>query len=87
MVITTDSGKSFDLRAYRKENCELLKLDIFPETFIPRFFAQHKDGPVLICSDGTLHWLDLQEKMMLRIGALNIVVMNNRYSMLDQKAG
>lgn len=45
----------------------------------PTIQLDHVDGPLLTCSDGTLHWLTLLERLMLRIGATSVERLDAQY--------
>lgn len=58
-----------------------------PEGARPYIQWNHIDGPLLVCSDGHLHWLTMHERMMLRFGFTNTKLLDKKHSRLgDSKA-
>jgi hypothetical protein len=39
----------------------------------------HIDGPLLVCRDGTPHWLTLWERLLLRIGLTDVVKLDKKH--------
>ena len=52
----------------------------YPEKIAPAIKWNHIDGPLLTCSDGTLHWLTVQERLWMKFGFTNIDQLNDKYS-------
>ena len=50
-----------------------------PEDSTPHIQWDHIDGPLLHCTDGSIHWLTLLEKMYMRIGILTIEELDLKY--------
>ena len=46
----------------------------------------HIDGPMLRCSDGTLHWLTLFERLMFAVGAYTIESLDKVHNMEPRRA-
>jgi hypothetical protein len=46
----------------------------------PRIQLNHVDGPLLICSDGTMHWLSMFERLWLRLGLTTIDRLDTKYN-------
>ena len=40
----------------------------------------HVDGPLLVCSDGTPHWLSKIEQLWLKIGLTTIELLDSKYN-------
>lgn len=70
---------------YQKKFHEGSKLDIFPDTTKPHIVKDHPDGSFLVCHDGTLHWLTLHEKLMLKLGVFTIESLDAKYNGDDQR--
>lgn len=51
----------------------------YPEDSKPHIQWDHVDGPLLVCRDGTHHWLTKVEKLWLRMGFTNINQLDNNY--------
>lgn len=58
---------------------EELDISVSREPSDPEIQWNHVDGPLLRCSDGTLHWLTMHERMMLRFGFTSIEDLNSHY--------
>jgi hypothetical protein len=43
----------------------------FPMNARPRIHGSHIDGPLLVFSDGQIHWLTLRERIVLWLGLTN----------------
>ena len=46
---------------------------------------KHIDGPLLVCSDGTLHWLTLFERILFAAGFTNVEKLNVKYSSIKSQ--
>lgn len=46
----------------------------------PRIKWNHIDGPLLICRDGTLHWLTMAERLWTRLGLTTIDQLDAKYN-------
>lgn len=46
----------------------------------------HIDRPLLICRDGTLHWLTKIERLWLRMGFTNINQLDEKYCKESQRS-
>jgi hypothetical protein len=57
----------------------------FSATSEPHINWHHADGPMLCCSDGSLHWLTLRERFGLWCGWLNIEHLNVLYKIGGRK--
>ena len=57
----------------------------FLENESPRINWHHVDGPLLICRDGTLHWLSKSEILWVYMGFTSIEQLDNTYSNLPQR--
>ena len=40
---------------------------------------KHPDGPMLVCCDGTLHWLTLKERIYFKFGWTDLILLNFEY--------
>lgn len=49
----------------------------------PSIQWNHIDGPLLHCLDGSMHWLTLREKVLLRWKKITIGDLNDKYSLLS----
>lgn len=45
----------------------------------------HVDGPLLVCRDGTPHWLTLWERMALRAGLTTMDALDRRHNSEPQR--
>lgn len=50
----------------------------------PRIQYNHVDGPLLTCSDGTLHWLTMKERMWLHFGFTSVAALDDKYKYPDE---
>ncbi|CAB4129891.1 hypothetical protein UFOVP116_165 [uncultured Caudovirales phage] len=48
----------------------------YPKDSKPIIQWKHIDGPLLICSNGLVHWLTIFEQLMLMVGATSIEKLN-----------
>lgn len=39
----------------------------------------HKDGPLLTCSDGSLHWVTMWERLLLRANYITLESLDKKY--------
>lgn len=46
----------------------------------PRVQWNHEDGPLMTCSDGTLHWLTLWERLGLRAGFITLEMLDRQHN-------
>lgn len=46
----------------------------------PHIQWSHVDGPLLVCTDGTPHWLTLWERFQLWVGLTTVELLDARYS-------
>ena len=51
----------------------------------PHITWNHIDGPLLVCRDGTPHWLTKLEKLWLRMGFTNINQLDEKHCKEPQK--
>jgi hypothetical protein len=51
----------------------------FPEDSKPDIQWNHIDGPMLNCTDGSIHWLTLLERLYMKIGILTIEELDRKY--------
>lgn len=49
------------------------------EASSPSINWKHVDGPLLTCSDGSLHWVTTWERLLLRGGHLSIEILDQKY--------
>ena len=56
-----------------------------PPTDDPMIVWNHVDGPLLICKDGTPHWLSLFERLMVRANMMTITHLDQKYNSDPQK--
>lgn len=47
--------------------------------YTPYINWKHVDGPLLICSDGTLHWLTWFERILLAFGSTDEYALDAKY--------
>jgi hypothetical protein len=40
----------------------------------------HIDGPVLVCENGSMHWLTYIERLLMFLGFTNVAKLNRKYS-------
>lgn len=40
---------------------------------------KHRDGPLLVCADGTLHWLTWLERIQFWLGLTNLARLNDKF--------
>jgi len=45
----------------------------------------HIDGPLLVCSDGTLHWLTKIEKLWARLGFVSVTQLDTKHNQEPQR--
>jgi hypothetical protein len=57
----------------------------YPADSKPHIKWHHVDGPLLICRDGTPHWITKTELLWLRMGFMNINTLDEKYCKEDQK--
>lgn len=46
----------------------------------PTIQWNHVDGPMLICADGTPHWLTMWERLLFRAGFLTLEQLDRQYN-------
>jgi hypothetical protein len=63
----------------------MIKMISYPEDSKPHIDWNRLDGPLLICKDGTLHWLTQKERLWMKLGFTNIDRLNNKHSREDCK--
>lgn len=51
----------------------------FPADSKPDIQWDHIDGPLLHCTDGTIHWLTLLERLYMKIGILSLEQLDHKY--------
>lgn len=51
----------------------------------PHIKWKHVDGPVLVCRDGTMHWLTIQERIWLKFGFTTIELLDKQYNDCDAR--
>ncbi len=51
----------------------------------PSIVWKHIDGPLLICRDGTIHWLTTRERIWMKLGLTNIDQLETKYMRIDQR--
>ena len=49
----------------------------------PHLKKHNPDGPVLVCSDGSLHWLTLLERLQLWLKLITIDSLDKKYSTIN----
>ena len=52
----------------------------YPSDSKPRLELNHIDGPLLICRDGTPHWLSFAEVLSLKMGFTNVNQLDEKYN-------
>lgn len=48
----------------------------------PHVKWKHPDGPLLVCRDGTLHWLTWWERIGLRLGFYTLATLDRQHNSL-----
>lgn len=51
----------------------------FPIDNEPSINWKHVDGPMLICRDGTIHWLTIWERLQFRLGFIDIDYLDKKH--------
>lgn len=51
----------------------------FPSESKPSISWKHVDGPMLICRDGTIHWLTIWERLQFRLGFIDIDYLDKKH--------
>ena len=51
----------------------------------PHVQWNHCDGPLLVCADGTPHWLTLWERMALRAGLTTLDALDHKHNSEPQR--
>jgi hypothetical protein len=57
----------------------------YPSNVEPYIQWDHVDGALLICRDGTPHWLTASERLWLRFGFTNINQLDEKYCREPQR--
>ena len=52
----------------------------YPSDTKPSIQWEHVDGPLLICRDGTPHWLTRKERIWLRLGLTTIEQLDAKHN-------
>lgn len=52
---------------------------------VPHLQRNHVDGPLLVCRDGTLHWLTGAERLWLRLGFTSITKLDAKHNRLPKR--
>lgn len=53
----------------------------------PSIQWNHVDGPLLVCRDGTLHWLTMWERLALKAGCTTIDALDAKHNSEPRRAG
>lgn len=57
----------------------------YPEDGEPHINWYHVDGPLLICSDGTPHWLTIVESFLIKVGFTDIKKLDEKYKIESEE--
>ena len=57
----------------------------YPNDSKPHIEWGHVDGPLLICRDGTPHWLTRAERLWLRLGLTTIEQLDAKHNREPQR--
>lgn len=52
----------------------------YPDESRPHIQWNHVDGPLLVCRDGTPHWLTAWERLLVRSGFMTIDHLDAKYN-------
>lgn len=64
-----------------------MQTDSHPKDADPYIQWNHIDGPLLVCSDGTLHWLTAIERLCLLVGLTNVKQLDSKHNGEPRRAG
>ena len=67
----------------RKSDIGHARVNVDGSTPEPHIQWNHVDGPVLICHDGSMHWLTMWERMALKFGFITVKSLDKQYNMDD----
>jgi len=56
----------------------------YPEDSEPHIQWTHIDGPLLICRDGSPHWLTMLERLFVKTGITTIEQLDEKYRHRDE---
>lgn len=51
----------------------------------PHIKWKHIDGPLLVCRDGTMHWLTKVERLWMKLGLTTIEQLDAKYNQEPQQ--
>lgn len=57
----------------------------YPDDSKPHIQWNHADGPLLVCRDGTPHWLTMAERLWLRLGLTTLEQLDVKYNHEPQR--